>query len=122
MQSPNKPAQRDAMIQGLEAAPRLACRRHINQREQYASDNLDHEARERGAAENIEPAGSFTRNRVFGRVANQRAHLQPQIQPLPKFADQAHVASPRAVLAARPGVGIAPALIRIFPSSILWVY
>src|ERR1700688_2158887 len=119
MQSPNKPAQRDAMIQRLEAAPRLACRRHINQREQYSSDNLDHEARERGAAENIEPAGGFTRNGMLGRLSNRRAQLQAQIEPLPEFADQTHVAPPRAGLAARPGVGIAPALIRSFPSSIL---
>src|ERR1700688_1660548 len=119
MQSPNKPAQRDAMIQGLEAAPRLACRRHINQREQYASDNLDHEARERSAPENIEPAGGFTRNGMLGRLSNRRGQLQAQIEPLTEFLDQAHVVPPRVVLAARPGFGISQALMRSFPSSTL---
>src|SRR6202051_427349 len=119
MHSSNKPAQRDAMIQDLEAAPSLSCRWHINQREQYASDNLDHEARERSAAENVEPAGGFTRNGMLGRLSNRRAQLQAQIEPLTEFLDQAHVVPPRVVLAARPGVGISPALMRSFPSSIL---
>src|SRR5229473_5055041 len=106
------------MIQDLEAAPGLSRRRHINQREQYPRDQLEHETRQRSASENIEPAGSFTRNEVLGLLANRGAQLQPQIEPVSNCLDQAHVFLPRVVLTARPGVGISPAWMRSFPLSI----
>ena len=97
------------MVQDLKAAPCLSRRGHVDQCQEYAGDNLEHEARERCAAENIKPACGLARNRMFGRLANRRAHLQTQIEPVSKCLDQAHVVSPRVVLPARPGVGISPA-------------
>src|SRR5229473_405549 len=82
--------------------------------------NLEHETCESGAAEYIEPACGLARNRVFGSFANRRSKLQPEIEPVAEFLDQAHVVFPPALLAAgSPGVGISPALMRSFPSSIL---
>src|SRR6267378_2375171 len=107
------------MIEGLEAIPCFSRRRHINQRKQYAGNNLEHETSKRGAAENIEPARSLARNRMRGGLANWCAKLQPQIEPLADYLDQAHGVSARVGFPARPGVGISPALMRSFPFSIL---
>lgn len=107
------------MIESLKAVPRLSRRRHVDEGEQYAGDNLEHETRESGAAENIEPTCGLTRNRVFGRLANRRAKLQSQVEPVAELSDQAHVVPPLFTFAARPGVGISPALMRSFPSSTL---
>src|SRR5882762_226077 len=78
MQGSYEPTQGDAMSEGLEAVPRLSRRRHVDQREQYAGINLEHETRERGAAENIEPTCSLTRNRVLGcSWARRRSNQSP---------------------------------------------
>ena len=122
VQGSNEPTKRDAVIESLEAVPRLSGRRHIDQRKQYAGDNLQHKTRERGAAEYVEPTCGLARNRMPGSFANRRTKLQPEIEPLADFLNQAHVVPPGLVSAARPGVGISPALIKIFPSSILWLY
>src|SRR6266478_2313553 len=119
VQGSNEPTQRNRVIESLEAVPCLSCRRHIDQRQQYAGNDLEHETRQRGAAEHIEPARGLTRNWMLGRLANRSAKLQPQIEPLAQFLDQAHVVSPCFVFAARPGVGISPALMRSFPFSSL---
>src|SRR6266478_6602895 len=110
------------MVKGLEAVPCLSRRRDIDQREQDASDNLQHETRERGAAEHIEPTCGLARNRMLGSLANRPTQLQSQIEPLTDFLNQAHVVPSRFVFAVRPGVGISPALIKIFPSSSLCLY
>src|SRR6202047_4366963 len=107
------------MIECLEAVPSLSRRRHVDEGEQYAGDNLEHETCECGAAENIEPACGLTWNRMLGCLANWSAKLQPQVKPVAQFLDQAHVVPPRFRFAARPGVGISPALMRSFPPSIL---
>src|SRR3982074_2406088 len=99
VQGAYEPTQRNAVIEGLEAVPRLSCRRHVNQRKQYARDNLEHETRESGAAENVEPTRGLTWNRMLGCLANRRPELQPQIEPVTDFLDQAHVVFPPALLA-----------------------
>jgi len=73
------------MVKGLEAVPCLPRRRDIDQREQDASDNLQHKTRERGAAEYIEPTCGLARNRMLGSLANRPTQLQSQIEPLPIF-------------------------------------
>src|SRR5438132_12368509 len=99
VQGPNKPTKRDTVIESLEAVPRLSCRRHVDQRKQYAGYNLEHETSKRGATENIEPACGLARNRVLSRFATRRAKLQPQIEPVTECLDQAHVVFPPALFA-----------------------
>ncbi len=91
MQCTYEPTQRNAVIQCLQAVPCFSRGRHVDQREQYARYNLEHEACQGSAAENIEPARRLTRNGMRGSFANRRAQLQPQIEPLSDFLDQAHV-------------------------------
>src|SRR6266436_2985013 len=110
------------MVKGLEAVPCLSRRRDVDHRKQDSGDNLQHETGERGAAENVKPTRGLAWNRMLGSLANRPTQLQSQIEPLADFLNQAHVIPPRFVFAARPGVGIWPALIKIFPSSILWLY
>src|ERR1700746_88775 len=120
MQRSYEPTQGNAMIEGLKAIPCLSRRRHVNQGKENAGDKLEHEAGECGAPENIEPAGGVARNRVRGDFAKRCSKLQPQIEPVAQFLDQAHVTHPPALFATGdPGVGISPALMRSFPSSIL---
>src|SRR5216683_8162166 len=107
------------MVQGLEAVPCLSRRGDIDQRQQDSGDYLQHETRERGAAKNVKPTCGLAWNRMLGRLAKRRAKLQSQIEPLADSLDQAHVVPRCFVLAARPGVGISPALMRSFPCSIL---
>ena len=91
MQGSYEPTQGNAVIEGLQAVPRLSGGRHIDQRKQYACDKLEHETGERGAAENIKPACSIPGNGMHGCFANRRSELQAQIEPVPDFLDQAHV-------------------------------
>src|SRR5258708_36713466 len=90
VQGSNEPTKRDAGIEGLEAVPRLSGRRHIDQRKQYAGDNLQHKTRERGAAEDIEPACRLARNRALGSFADRRAQLQPESEPPAEVLDPAY--------------------------------
>src|SRR5713226_10587261 len=99
MQGSYEPTQGNAVIEGLEAVPRLSRRRHVDQRKQYAGDNLEQETCERGAAENIEPACSLARNRVLGSLADRPAQLQPEVEPLADFLHQEHVVFPPALFA-----------------------
>src|SRR5216684_918684 len=110
------------MVEGLEAVPGFSGGGYINECKQDSGDNLQHETREGCATENVKPTRGFAWNRMLGSLANRLTHLQAQIEPLADFWDQAHVVPPRFVLAARPGVGISPALIKILRSSILWLY
>src|ERR1700720_2068598 len=107
------------MIESLKAGPGIPSGRHVNEGKQYARDKLQDEHGEGGAAEDIKPARSLAGNRVLGGLANRRAQLQPEIKPFGDFLDQAHVAAPPFWLAARPGVGISPALMKSCPFSSL---
>ncbi len=87
MQGPYEPTERDTVIERLQTVPCLSRRRHIDQRKQYARDNLEHQNGERGAAENIEPARGLPRNLVEGHLTNGCAELQSQIEPIGGFLD-----------------------------------
>ena len=45
VQGSYEPAQSDSVIEGLKAAPGLSRGRHVDQRQQYARNKLEHEAR-----------------------------------------------------------------------------
>jgi hypothetical protein len=57
---------------------------------------------------------------MLGGFANFRAKLKPLIKPFPDFPDHAHVSlAPILFAVGLPVVGISPALMNSFPSSIL---
>ena len=56
VQGAEEPAQRLLVIQKQQAFIGLVGGRHVHQRQADPGDNLDHEERERGAAENVPPA------------------------------------------------------------------
>ena len=62
MQGSNKPPERDAVIESLQAVPGLSRRRHVNQRKQNAGDNLKKKNSERGATEDVEPTRGIAGN------------------------------------------------------------
>ena len=70
------------MIESLQAIPGFAGGRHVDQREQDAGNDLQHEDDERGAAENVEPARGFARHSMLQRLADWRRKLQPRVEPL----------------------------------------
>src|ERR1700740_2586720 len=94
-----EPTQSNAMVESLQAVPRLSRGGYIDQRKQNACHKLEHETYERRAPENVEPASVFTGSGVLGRFANRRSKLQTQIEPIAHFLDQAHVGSPPALFA-----------------------
>src|SRR4029077_2118587 len=57
-----EPTQGNAMIESLQAVPCFSGRRHVDQSQQYAGHELQHETRERSAAEDIKPACGLTWN------------------------------------------------------------
>ena len=119
MQGAYEPPQRDLVIQSLQAIPGFSGRRHVNQRQHDAGNDLQQEDNERGAAENIKPASRFARHRMFGRLLYHRADLQTRVQPIADGFNQTHGRISRTRFEAWPGVGISPVLIRSFPPSIL---
>jgi hypothetical protein len=78
------PAERDTVIQRLQAVPCLSGGRHVDQSEQDASDDLQDEDRESSAAKNIEPAGGLARNNMLGGLTDGGGELQALVEP---FAD-----------------------------------
>ena len=86
----DEPAERHLMIQSLQAAPCLAGRGHVNQRQQNSGDQLQNEDGERGAAKHVEPARRVARHGMFGGFANRRRELQAMVEPFANFRDQAH--------------------------------
>ena len=56
VQRPQEPAERLLVVQVEQALVRLVGGRHVDQRQADAGDDLDHEQRHRGAAEDVPPA------------------------------------------------------------------
>src|ERR1700735_829463 len=124
----DEPAERDVVIQDLQAIPCFPGGWNVNQRQHDAGNDLQHEHYESSAAKNIKPAGRFARHWMFDCFANDIAHLQARIEPIANGLDQAHGFISRTIFeygfefAARPGVGISVALIISFPVSIRYWY
>src|SRR5262249_26327437 len=124
MHCTNEPAESDVVVQRLQTAPRFRARRHINQCQQYSSDNLQHENRQRGAAKHVPPASRISRHRMFRHLANRRRKLQTSVEPVTNASNhEAHGGfSPVSVAMAAPGVGSSPAWIVSKPFSTLYGY
>ena len=90
MQRAQKPAQRNIVVEELEAVPRLARGRRVNQRKQNAGHDLQHEQHRGGAAKDIPPACAAGRNgmrrRVHGRLAEAEAMLEPVVHSHAEFS------------------------------------
>ena len=117
MQGSNEPAERDFVIQNLQAIPCFSPRGHVDQSEENAGDELEYEHRERGAPKNVSPACGLARDRVLHSLPDRRGKLQPLVEPGPDFLDQAHggLSTEMFVRLGAPGVGRAPALMSNFP-------
>src|SRR5260370_105963 len=75
VQRADEPAQRDVVIQHLQAVPRFGRGRNVNDRQQNPGDHLQHENHHRRAADNIEPTtGASPDGRLRG-FANSRPPL-----------------------------------------------
>ena len=85
MERADVPTERDIVIQRLKAAPCLSSGRHVNQSQQDAGDDLQHEHSESSAAKNIEPTGGFSRNFMLRGLTDGGGNLQALVQP---FADR----------------------------------
>ena len=117
----DEPAERDVVVEGLQAAPGFRGRGHINQRQQNSGHELQQEDGQRGAAEHVPPARRIPRHGMFGRFANRRRKLQATVEPFADSADHdAHGGfSPVSSAIAAPGVGSSPAWMVIRPFSTL---
>src|SRR4029077_1755271 len=119
----DEPAERNRVIQGLQAAPCFAGRGHINERQQNSGDYLQNKYGESGAAKDIEPARRIAWHRMPGRFANRRRELETVVEPFADSLDHAHGGFSEVRLATgSPGVGNCPASIVNTPFSILYVY
>jgi hypothetical protein len=87
MEGSNEPAQRDLVIQCLEAAVCLAGARYVDEGQKNAGDDLQTERGESRAAEHIKPAGRLAWNRMLHRFANDFSDLQAMVEPRANFWD-----------------------------------
>ena len=86
MESTDVPAERDGMIQRLQAVPGFAGGRNVDEGEQDAGDDLQDEDDERGAAENVKPAGGFARHRMLGGFANGGGRVAAARRTIRRFS------------------------------------
>ena len=84
----DEPAERHMVIQSLQAAPRLAGRGNIDQRQQNSGDKLEKEDGERRAAEDVKPTCRVARHGMFRGLANGCRQLQAMVEPFPNLFDQ----------------------------------
>ena len=82
VQGANEPAERDLVIENLQAVPCFGRGGHIKEGKQNAGDNLEQEHSERGAAKNVSPACGLARNRMLHRLPDRRGELQARIEPV----------------------------------------
>src|SRR5579863_1478095 len=122
MESSNKPTELNPVVENLKAVPSLTGGWYINERQQNAGKDLKNKDNRGGASENVEPTGGIPRNGMFCGLTHSLSNLETRIQPLTDLSDQPHRRASRVTSSDRvfwPGVGISPALIKSFPSSIL---
>ena len=123
VKSADIPAGCNRMIDRLQAVPSFASGGNVDDREKNAGDNLQDENGERRAAEDVEPARGVSRHGMLGGLAHGGRDLQARFEPVADFSDQVHGSFPMWIKAlGLPGVGNSPALMRSFPSSILYGY
>jgi len=84
-----EPAERDAMIEVLQAVPGLGGGRNVDDREHDAGEDLEHEDRERRAAEDVPPACRPGGHLVFRHITDRASDLEPLVEPVPDFLDHA---------------------------------
>jgi hypothetical protein len=65
MESSNKPAELDSVVEDLKAVPGFPGGRNINQGEKNSGKDLKDKHDKRGATENIKPAGRIAWNGVL---------------------------------------------------------
>ncbi len=109
MHGADEPSERDVVVQGLQTAPRLAARGHVNQREKNSGNDLQQENGERGAAEYIPPACRVSGNGMFDGFSDRRRQLQAVVEPFAQLCNHAHGDFLVASAAVPPGVGNSPA-------------
>ena len=122
-----KPAERDLVIENVQAVPRLARRGDIDQSQQNAGEDLQEEQRERRAAKDVPPACGLARNLVqhgvLDRAFELKAALKPGVDVRCGLLHPLHFESPDLVemvtsLALFESVGIWPASICNSPETI----
>ena len=102
MQSANEPAERHLVIENLQTVPCLARGRHVKESQQNSSDNLEHEHRECGAAEDVSPARRLARDRMLHGLANRCRQAEGAASnQAPTSFDQAHGGLPAEILIRR---------------------
>ncbi len=77
-----EPAQGYAVVQVLQAVPGFPGGGNVDQRQHDAGEDLQDEDGERGAAEDVEPAGRVARHPMLHRLADGAAQLQSRVEPL----------------------------------------
>src|SRR5262249_48107288 len=114
----DEPAQRDLVVQRLQAVPRLGRGRHVDEREQDTGQELQYEDDECSATEHVPPARGAAGHRMPGRVPDRRGELEPGVEPCADLRElQAHGGLPVESNAMPPGVGSSPAWITSAPPT-----
>src|SRR5262249_22932275 len=100
----------------FEAGVGLARRRRVDEGEANTGDDLDHEAYQRAAAEDIKPTGRGCGHGMSRRRSEQLAQMQPAVNPQsdPSQHDKHYVGS--------ASVGKWPPSIHKRPFSTLYLY
>src|SRR6266481_1769420 len=118
VQCTDEPAQSYVVVQGLQTAPRLTRRGHVDQGQQDSGDELEKKDGERRAAKYVEPARRVARHRMLRRFTNRSGELQATVEPLANLGNQpAHGGFfPKREAVGDPGVGNSPAWMVTSPS------
>ena len=85
-----EPAEGLLVVEDLQALEGLVRRRHVDEGEADAGDDLQHEEDHARAAEDVPPARGAAGHGVRRGFVDGGAHLEALVQPRPHGADQAH--------------------------------
>ncbi len=82
-----EPAERDVVVEELEARPGLARGRRVDEREQDAGDDLQHEEHGGGGAEDVPPAGAAGRCGMGGGLGDGLLETETALKPVVDAGD-----------------------------------
>src|SRR5437879_13374363 len=85
MHGAQKPPQLHVVVEKLKAAPRMAGRSLIDQREKNPRHHLQHEKHRRRAAADVPPTRGVLRNLMLGHLDDRRPQPEPLLEPVVQF-------------------------------------
>src|SRR2546426_12769301 len=104
VQGSNEPAERNLMIENLQAVPGLARCGYVHGGKKNPGDNLENGHCQCRTAKNVEPACGLPRDRMLLRLSDWAAEVNAEADAVGDVANEAHPRPPGWMLG--PGEGV----------------